>query len=319
MRFAPLVGADSDIVLDLIEKVKFPENEIHYIFFDTGIELDATKEQIKYLQERYGVQIETIKPEINVPKAVRKFGVPIVSKNVSYNINMLQRNGFKFEDKDYHEMVADYPKAQTAVRWWCNYYHSEYDNKTYERKRHGAYWKQTDSMFNICRNRHLKDFLMKEPLDFMVSNKCCYYAKVKPARDAIKKYRADLDVMGLRHSEGGRRSTLTKCFFPRKSKSGYDTYMPIFWMTNSDKKAYEEIFNIKHSRCYTEYGFDRTGCTGCPYNPHIEKDLEVYKKYEPLKLRACQAVFGKAYEWTKRFKDYKAEMSENNGEQKYNL
>ena len=31
-------GSDSDVMMDMIERCKSPENEIDYVFFDTGIE-----------------------------------------------------------------------------------------------------------------------------------------------------------------------------------------------------------------------------------------------------------------------------------------
>lgn len=53
-------GADSDIILDLISKLD-TEKKVEYIFFNTGIEYQATKDHLKYLEERYGVRIEEIK------------------------------------------------------------------------------------------------------------------------------------------------------------------------------------------------------------------------------------------------------------------
>ena len=45
---------------------------------------------------------------------------------------------------------------------------------------------------------------------------------------------------------------------------GCDTYRPLFWYMDSDKKVYEKNFGIKHSRCYIEYGLKRTGCSTRP-------------------------------------------------------
>ena len=49
-------GADSDILIDICEKVK--PHGVHYVWFDTGIEYQATKEHLKYLEEHYGITIE---------------------------------------------------------------------------------------------------------------------------------------------------------------------------------------------------------------------------------------------------------------------
>lgn len=51
-------GADSDIMLDLLEKCKPDGKKINYVWFDTGLEYQATKDHIKWLEEEYGVEIE---------------------------------------------------------------------------------------------------------------------------------------------------------------------------------------------------------------------------------------------------------------------
>lgn len=48
-------GSDSDIMIDMIEKIK-PKGKVHYVFFDTGLEYDATKRHLDYLEEKYNIQ-----------------------------------------------------------------------------------------------------------------------------------------------------------------------------------------------------------------------------------------------------------------------
>ena len=110
---------------------------------------------------------------------------------------------------------------------------------------------------------------MQNPPDFPISNKCCEYAKKKPAKRIVKEHDADLDITGIRQAEGGIRSAAFKtCFSECKSK-GCNTFRPVFWYTDGDKKDYEQMFDVQHSRCYTEYGLRRTGCVGCPFSKHI--------------------------------------------------
>ena len=48
-------GSDSDIVLDMVYKCD--NNKIvDYVYFDTGLEYLATKEHIKYLEEKYKIK-----------------------------------------------------------------------------------------------------------------------------------------------------------------------------------------------------------------------------------------------------------------------
>lgn len=49
-------GKDSDTMLDLILKVirsnDIDINKFHFVFFDTGIEYQATKDHLKYLEDK---------------------------------------------------------------------------------------------------------------------------------------------------------------------------------------------------------------------------------------------------------------------------
>lgn len=49
-------GADSDVMLDLIYKVD-KDKKVRYVWFDTVLEYNATKEHLKYLENRYGIEI----------------------------------------------------------------------------------------------------------------------------------------------------------------------------------------------------------------------------------------------------------------------
>lgn len=56
----------------------------------------------------------------------------------------------------------------------------------------------------------------------------------------------------------------------------------------------------------------RTGCVGCPFNPRINEELNVIKQYEPKLYRAAMFIFGKSYEYTKRYRDFQKMMNEKN-------
>ena len=56
----------------------------------------------------------------------------------------------------------------------------------------------------------------------------------------------------------------------------------------------------------------RTGCVGCPYNPNIIDELNVIQKYEPKLYTAAINVFGKSYEYTKKYREFRKEMDGKN-------
>jgi 3'-phosphoadenosine 5'-phosphosulfate sulfotransferase (PAPS reductase)/FAD synthetase len=49
-------GSDSDIMIDLIERTRkaFELPPIKYVFFNTGLEMKATKDHVKATAEKYG-------------------------------------------------------------------------------------------------------------------------------------------------------------------------------------------------------------------------------------------------------------------------
>ena len=80
-------GSDSDILIDLIERTRKMFNEacgrevlkpVKYVFFNTGLEMKATKDHVKATAEKYGVEIEECRPKINIVKASKEYGLPFV-------------------------------------------------------------------------------------------------------------------------------------------------------------------------------------------------------------------------------------------------
>ena len=182
-------GSDSDIILDICEKVR-GDREICYVFFDTGLEYRATKEHLKYLEERYGVKIHTIRPLKSIPMSCKEFGQPFLSKTVSENISRLQARGFQWEDESYEVLSKRYERCASALKWWTNGFPDRNNGRT--------------SLFNIRANKLLKEFMVENPPQFKISNKCCKFTKKDVVKEAIKAIGADLDILGVRKFEGGR-------------------------------------------------------------------------------------------------------------------
>ena len=280
-------GSDSDIMLDIVEKVK-GNTEVVYYFIDTGLEYQATKDHLDYLEDRYGIEIKRIKAEIPIPTAIKRKGVPFLSKMVSEYIYRLQKHDFGFEDKPLDALIQTYPRAVRAIKWWCN------DGKC--------------ALLNVENNLYLKEFLMQNPPDVPISAYCCEGGKKRTAKKFLANGWYDLDCVGVRKAEGGARSAAYKSCWDENHPSGMDHFRPIFWLTDEDKRYYEKRFGIVHSRCYTQWGLKRTGCVGCPFNRKVVEELAIIEQYEPKMYKACMAIFGKSYEYTKKYRAFQTEM-----------
>lgn len=286
-------GSDSDVLLDMIIRCGGKEKTT-FVFFNTGLEYEATKSHLEYLSQKYDIQIETIPPVKPIPLCVKEYGVPFWSKYVSEMMMRLQRHGFEWEDEPFDQLVQKYPKCKAALKWWCNGFVRN-DGKM--------------SNFNIGYVSWLKEFIVQNPPDFKISNKCCHYAKKKPAKNYLEKNDFDLNVIGVRKSEGGARSTRYKnCF--TETGSGANQYRPLFWITDNDKVEYDNHYGIQHSDCYKVWGMTRTGCAGCPFSTEYEQELLLAEQYEPKFHRAMLKVFGKSYEYRRKFEQFRRDMKD---------
>ena len=286
-------GADSDVMLDICWRVD-KDNKIEYVFFDTGIEYQATKDHLIYLEQKYDITIKRLKASVPVPLGCQKFGMPFLSKDTSSQIRSLQNNNFDFANdgpKSYDELLAKYPKCKTALKWWCN----------------------MKGDFSIGHMSFLKDFMIKNPPTFKISPRCCEGAKKRPSKQYEKESKIDLKCLGLRKAEGGVRATaIQSCFSDNTSSDSnkekkYDDFYPIYWFTNQDRTEYESFYDVRHSECYTKYGFLRTGCAGCPFNARFEIDLPQIEKYEPKLFKAINNIFKEAYDYTRKYRSFRDE------------
>lgn len=286
-------GSDSDLVLDICSKLD-TDKKIIYVWFDTGLEYQATKDHLKYLEQKYGIEIIKEKAKMPIPISNKKFGEPFLSKQVSEFISRLQQHDFLWEDEPLETLLVKYPKCKAALRWWCNDFHS-----------HNG--KSNGSRYNIAYNKGLKEFMIQNPPTFKISNKCCKGAKKDVIKDVLKKYDADLNIFGVRKAEGGARAGAYKTCY--NIELDIPQYRPIFWYKDEDKQDYEKAFDVCHSKCYNEYGLTRVGCAGCPFSRDFEKELKVIQKFEPKLYKAVNNIFGDSYDYTKKYNEFKKALT----------
>ena len=285
-------GSDSDVMLDLVSKVDV-DKKVNYVWFNTGLEYQATKDHLDYLENRYNVNIHRERAVKSIPLCTKEFGQPFLSKYVSSMIERLQQYNFKWEDESFETLIQRYPNCNSALRWWTDSWNGRHMQE------------RGYSMFNIGYHRFLKGFMLENPPQFKISAVCCDYAKKKVSKAYIKRNKIGLLIIGVRKAEGGARSSAyTSCFDVKNSHHNYDNYRPLFWFTNADKTIYDQLFDIKHSDCYEKWGFTRTGCVGCPFNKHFTQELEVVNQYEPLMYKAVNNIFKESYEYTKQYKEF---------------
>ena len=304
-------GADSDILIHMIESARqiLPSlPPVKYVFFNTGLEMKATKDHVKETGEKYGVEIEEVRPKINIVKAAREHGVPFVSKIMSGGLSEWQKKGVPLSIADEYNQAEDkgakrqelkdrYPKCQSVINFLCCC--------------NSAGEPRPNIQLVINSNKYMLDFIREYPPDFPISAKCCDYCKKQVAHKVQKDY--EMIITGERRDEGGMRSvprseqwneTNTMCF--AETSDGKYRFRPLYYVSDKDKSWYKEYYGIRYSDAYEVYGLTRTGCCGCPISYKAVDDLEKIRPYEPNVVKAAWNIFGKSYEYRKLYNEYKA-------------
>ena len=193
-------GSDSDILIDLIERTRnfFPFlPPVKYVFFNTGLEMQATKDHVRETAKKYNVEIEEVRPKISIVQAVRKYGMPFMSKAMSEGLSLYQTKNIPLSIADEYEQAEDkiakraelekrFPQCKQTINFICSC-----NSKGLPQK----------SQLTLNSQKYLLDFIKSDPPDFKISKKCCNYCKKQPAHQAQKGY--EMIITGERFAEGG--------------------------------------------------------------------------------------------------------------------
>lgn len=298
-------GSDSDIMIDLIERTRkiFDLPPVKYVFFNTGLEMKAIKDHVRDTAEKYGVEIEECRPKVNIVQATRKYGVPFVSKIMSAGLSGWQKKNVPIsiaqeydqaEDKQAkrEELRQRYPNCEGTINFLCC---CNSDGEP-----------RPNIQLVINSSKYMRDFIEEYPPNFPISADCCVHCKKNIAHKVQKDF--EMVITGERRDEGGMRSVPRKdntalCF--TETSSGQFRLRPLYYVSDRDKEWYKEYYGIRYSDAYEVYGLTRTGCCGCPISYKAVEDLELIRPYEPNVVKAAWNIFGKSYEYRKKYNEYK--------------
>ena len=270
--------------------------------------MKATKDHVKEVAKKYGVEIEIVKPKVGIVQATRQHGIPFVSKIMSGGLSEWQKKNIPLSIAEEYEQAEDkaakrqelkerYPKCQSVINFLCCC--------------NSAGEPRPNIQLVINSSKYMRDFINEFPPDFQISAKCCDYCKKQPAHRVQKGY--DMVITGERRDEGGMRSVprkdcSTMCF--TETADGQFRLRPLYYVSDKDKAWYKDYYGIKYSDAYEVYGLTRTGCCGCPISYKAVEDLEKIRPYEPNLVKAVWNVFGKSYLYRQQYNEYKAKRME---------
>lgn len=301
-------GSDSDVLIDILERTRkaFSLPPIKYVFFNTGLEMKATKDHVKDVAQKYGIEIITARPKINIVKAAKTYGIPFVSKIMSTGLREWQRKGVPLsiadeyaEAEDKHakrqELRERYPHCESLINFLCCC--------------NAAGDPRPNIQLVINSSKYMLDFIKENPPQFQISSECCTYCKKNCAHRVQKDY--EMVITGERRDEGGMRSVPRQgeansamCF--AETANGQYRLRPLYYVSDADKEWYKERYGVKYSDAYEVYGLTRTGCCGCPISYKAVEDLEMIRPFEPNLVKAAWNVFGDSYRYRQQYNEFKA-------------
>lgn len=256
-------GKDSAVLSALVD-MALSENKIPRVYANTGIELNMVRDFVFELQKN-DERIVIIKPSVPIKTMLEKDGYPFKSKMHSKIVDIYQRNG----------------KTKT----YFNYLGIEKEKygDTY-----GERWKCPE----ILKYQFSENFRLR------VSDKCCKRLKEEP----LKKWQMDnkkpYPIIGIMRSEGGRRNNANCLAF---RGNNFTAFQPLAPLTKEWEQWFIDTYNIKICDIYKPpYNFERTGCKGCPFNIHLQDEIDTLYKLLPVEAKQCEIIWKPIYDEYRR-------------------
>lgn len=253
-------GKDSTALHYLLDEA-LPDNQIPRVYFDTGIEFQMVRAFVKGLAEQ-DKRIVIIAPTTPIRK-------------------MLEEEGYPFKSKEHSQRVYEFQHKGEHTNTTRNYMMCE-----------GSYTgRERFACPKTLRHQFSSDYPLK------ISHKCC--ARLK--KDISDKYMKDngktWKITGMTRAEGGARTHID-CVNYSKGKGKFHPLAPVTadfvnWYINSRNIRVCELY-------YPPYNFERTGCKGCPYNIHLQKELDILEEYLPAERKQCEIIWKPVYDEYRR-------------------
>lgn len=136
-------------------------------------------------------------------------------------------------------------------------------------------------------------YQFNSPLPFKMSDKCCYKMKKEPFKKYEKESGKSIGLTGMRRTEKGLREQLPCLSFIHKKLSRFHPLAPC---SDDFINYFIQYFDIAICDLYKEpYNFERTGCVGCPYNIHLQKELDTLDILLPNEKKRCEYIWKEVY------------------------
>lgn len=279
---------DNELLLqDRIEKIcqvisKYGEKTF-YLSFSGGkdstvlsalIDLALPNNEIPRVYANTGIELNMIKDFV-VELQKTDDRIVIIKPTVLIK-QMLEKDGYPFKSKEHSLYLSEYQRMGEQSAYYKRYLFPE------EKRKRWACPK-------ILRYQFTPEFNLK------VSKKCCDELKKKPLKKWMKEHHKTFCITGMIREEGGARNNIS-CINVNQKK-----FHPLAPITKDWEDWFIDKYNIKICDIYKEpYNFTRTGCKGCPFSLHLQKELDTLEKYFPNERKQCEIIWKSVYDEYRR-------------------
>ena len=272
-------GKDSTVLKHIVDSMY---DDVPAVFVNTGLEYPEIQ---KFAMSQKNVV--TVRPEMRFDEVIKKYGYPVVSKEVAQTVCEAKKN------------------AQTGKY--------TYRIKKLNGELIGKNGKP--STYNIPQWK----FLLDAPYD--ISHKCCDVMKKKPAK-TYEKITGRKAIIGTLASESTLRKTQWVRYGCNAFESKRPTSQPLSFWTEQDILHYIKQFDVPYCSVYGEIvpvddgeqfegqlttfdvlndydgtllkttGCDRTGCIFCMFGCHLEKEPNRFQRLKETHPRQYEYCIG---------------------------
>ena len=254
-------GKDSTVLKHIVDSIY---DDIPAMFVNTGLEYPEIQ---KFAMSQKNVV--TVRPEMRFDEVIKKYGYPVVSKEVAQTVWEAKKNAktgkYAYRIKKLNGELLD---------------------------KNGKI-----STYNIPKWR----FLLDAPYD--ISHKCCDVMKKRPAKTYEKKTGRKA-IIGTLASESTLRKTQWVKYGCNAFGSKRPTSQPLSFWTEQDILHYIKQFDVPYCSVYGDIvpdnegtllkttGCDRTGCIFCMFGCHLEKEPNRFQRLKETHPRQYEYCIG---------------------------
>lgn len=255
-------GGKDSTVLSALIDMALPGNKIPRVYANTGIEYKMILDFVERERERE-----------------HSWDLVVIKPQMSIT-KTLEKEGYPFKSKMHSRMLYRYQKR--GVSKDIEFYLED-----------GIKWRG-DRCPKRLKYQFTEDFKIK------ISDKCCEKMKEEPLKKWQIENNKPYTIIGIMPDEGGRRVS-AKCM-AWQGKNRFH-FQPLVVVTKEWENWFIDKYKIDICEIYRPpFNFERTGCKGCPFNIHVQQELDTLKMHPEFKndYKQCEIIWKPIYEEYRR-------------------